>query len=413
MLASDRPRRTCRKSLSRLATSGAPLEASVHELAHLLPAFHAAAERGPSIDAAARAETVASRFEENARRLGDLPSALHDPARSAQVVDLARRYLAGRGPLFDDRIARKAVCDGHGDLLADDIFILEDGPRVLDCLEFDDALRYGDVLGDVAFLAMDFERLGRRDLAQLLLARYGELANDRWPASLAHLYVAYRAQVRALVAAVRAHQGGGDGAAAPGLLQLAVDHLEAGAIHLVVVGGPPGSGKSTLAGRLGAAIDGVVLRSDELRKQAAGLDAGAPASTRLGEGLYAPEVTEATYGALLDRAGTCLAHGLSVVLDATFAQARFREAATLLARRGVANLTELRCNLPSEVAAQRIAARARTDASDATPEIAAAIAGREEPWPTAIEVDTSKEPAGALEQALRIVGRHASLRSRP
>ena len=38
--------------------------------------------------------------------------------------------------------------------------MLSDGPRVLDCLEFDDELRYGDVLADVAFLAMDLERLG-------------------------------------------------------------------------------------------------------------------------------------------------------------------------------------------------------------------------------------------------------------
>jgi hypothetical protein len=28
--------------------------------------------------------------------------------------------------------------DGHGDLLADDICCLEDGPRILDCLDFDD-----------------------------------------------------------------------------------------------------------------------------------------------------------------------------------------------------------------------------------------------------------------------------------
>ena len=32
-------------------------------------------------------------------------------------------------------------------------------------IEFDDALRLGDGLADVAFLAMDLERLGRPDLA--------------------------------------------------------------------------------------------------------------------------------------------------------------------------------------------------------------------------------------------------------
>jgi aminoglycoside phosphotransferase family enzyme len=62
-----------------------------------------------------------------------------------------------------DRNGRHAqIVDGHGDLLANDIFCLDDGPRILDCLEFDARLRFGDVLADVAFLVMDFERLGRR-----------------------------------------------------------------------------------------------------------------------------------------------------------------------------------------------------------------------------------------------------------
>ena len=76
------------------------------------------------------------------------------------------RYLDGRGPLFEQRIAEGRAVDGHGDLLADDIFCLDDGPRILDCIEFDDALRLGDGLSDAAFLAMDLERLGRPDLGR-------------------------------------------------------------------------------------------------------------------------------------------------------------------------------------------------------------------------------------------------------
>jgi hypothetical protein len=47
-------------------------------------------------------------------------------------------FLAGGGPLFADRCAHGRVVDGHGELIADDIFCLDDGPRALDCLEFDD-----------------------------------------------------------------------------------------------------------------------------------------------------------------------------------------------------------------------------------------------------------------------------------
>ena len=52
------------------------------------------------------------------------------------------------------------IVNGHGDVLTGAIFYLDDGPRVLDWLEFDDRLRYVDGLDDAAFLAMDLEYRG-------------------------------------------------------------------------------------------------------------------------------------------------------------------------------------------------------------------------------------------------------------
>src|SRR5213079_1977590 len=112
-----------------------------------------------------------------------------------EAEELACRFLAGRGPLFDARIRDGRIVDGHGDLLANDIFCLDDGPRILDCLEFDDRLRFGDVLLDIGFLAMDLERLGRLDLARAFLAAYREASAETHPRSLEHHYIAYRALV--------------------------------------------------------------------------------------------------------------------------------------------------------------------------------------------------------------------------
>ena len=91
------------------------------------------------------------------------------PDLVAAVERLAGRFLAGRAPLMAQRCADDRIVDGHGDLVADDVFCLDDGPRVLDCLEFDDRLRFADGLDDAAFLAMDLERLGRPALATALL----------------------------------------------------------------------------------------------------------------------------------------------------------------------------------------------------------------------------------------------------
>ena len=66
---------------------------------------------------------------------------LLDGDRVDAVERLATRFLSGRDRLFAGRLAKGAVVDGHGDLLAEDIFCLPDGPRILDCIEFDDQLR--------------------------------------------------------------------------------------------------------------------------------------------------------------------------------------------------------------------------------------------------------------------------------
>lgn len=393
------------RRLSTLVEAGADVGGDLWRLAHLLAAFHAGAERGPAADEAAGVEATAGRWRANTSQLDAFAGRYVDGDDVGAVDGLAERYLDGRRPLFAHRVDAGRACDGHGDLLADDIFCLEDGPRVLDCIEFDDRLRLGDGLADVAFLAMDLERLGRPDLAGQFLAAYREHAADTWPASLAHHHIAYRAQVRAKVAAVRAAQGDDPSAGqARRLLGLARAHLDAGRVRLVLVGGLPGTGKSTVAAGLGASLGATVLRSDELRREGAA-SSSPPAPARYGEGAYRPGLVAATYRALLDRAGVALGMGETVVLDASWSDRRRREEARAVARAAAADLVELRCTAPDRVAAARMRARVATgfDPSDATPEVAAAMASAADPWPEASALDTAQPPAAAVATAARLV----------
>lgn len=393
------------RRLSTLVRSGAEVEGHLWDLAHLLAAFHARADRGPAADRAAGVEATRKRWQDNTAELTGFAGEVFDDVTVGRVHGLAMRYLAGRAPLFEDRIARGRAVDGHGDLLADDIFCLADGPRVLDCIEFADDLRVGDALADVAFLAMDLSDLGRPDLAERFLDAYREHAADAWPASLAHHQVAYRAQVRAKVTAIRARQGDPAAAAhARRLLDLALAHLEAGRVRLVLVGGLPGTGKSSLAAGLAERFPAVVLRSDVVRKELAGLPATTSAAAPVGEGIYTAEAGDRTYATLLARARTGLAHGESVVLDASWADAGRRAEARALADELAADLVELCCVAPAEVTVERLCRRATTgDASDAGPEVAAAMAAAWAPWPEAEVVDTRGPQAETVEVVARRV----------
>lgn len=394
------------RRLATLVRQGAPVEAHLRRLAHLVATFLARADGPPEAREAAGRDALAARWEDNIAALEPFTGSVVDASTARRVATLARRYLAGRGPLFDRRIAQGKARDGHGDLLAEDVFCLDDGPQVLDCLDFDDSLRYGDVLADVAFLAMDLERLGRADLGRLFLDAYRELSADTWPASLAHHHIAYRAGVRAKVACLR-HAQGDDGAAeeAHTLLDIARYHLEVAQVRLVVVGGLPATGKSTVAAGVAEALGAVLLRSDEIRTDLAGLPAGSHAASVPGGGIYTWERRDATYRAMLARARNLLELGESVVLDATWHATSWRQGAAAVAELTVAELTELRCVAPVEEAVRRAARRLleASDASDAGEAVIRDMAATEEPWPSAVVIDTLQPAPEAVAAAVAAV----------
>lgn len=394
------------RRLSSLVVEGAPVEHQLWQLAHLLAAFHSGSPRNAAADEAAGVAATRDRWDANTDGLIAAAGIVLDLVAVRATHDLACRYLDGRARLFERRVADGRANDGHGDLQADDIFCLDDGPRVLDCIEFDDRLRLGDGLADAAFLAMDLERLGRPDLARAFLAAYGEHRGDVWPASLAHHHIAYRALIRAKVGAIRSSQGAAGAAdEARRLLVLATAHLQAARVRLVLVGGLPGTGKSVLADGLAGALGVTVLRSDEVRKELSGIPVDQAAPAPFGAGLYASGTTDATYQALLDRAGAALAMGETVVLDASWSSRRWRERASAVAAGARADLVALRCEVAPAVAAARVVKRAAAgpQPSDATPAIAAGMAATADPWPEAATIDTTPDPSRVLAGALRVV----------
>ncbi len=360
----------------------------VTAVARTVASFHTRAQVLAGDDAArvASADALRTRWEADLAGMREVGG-----AEAAERVDVleerALTYLHGRDPLFEGRIADGMVRDGHGDLLADDVFCLDDGPRILDCLAFSDDLRWNDVLADVAFLVMDLERLGHPELGRLFLRRYCELSGERHPGSLAHLHVAQRALVRAKVGALR---HGGITPAEDRLLALAADHLDRATVRAVLVGGLPGSGKSTLAEHLGDELGWAVLGSDEVRR-----DLGLRYADLRDESAYQPETVSQVYAEVLRRADELMAHGVSVVLDATWTSASEREKARATAAGRGAEVLEVRCDAPVEVSRARVARRRPTSESEATPEVVDALLAHADPWPEAVVVDTSGAPPAA------------------
>lgn len=400
------------QSLSaRLAAEDPSLGSAVEMIGEVLADFHARAGRGRAI---CRVGTLRAQRALWAKNMSELRAAAPDRTLAAaldEVDRLAAVYMTARRPLFNHRIRSGRVVDGHGDLLCDDIFLTGEGPQILDCLEFDERLRWGDVVADIASLSMDLEHHGRADLAELLVRRYQEASGDLWPASLTHLWTAHRALVRAKVAylqlseadrtqGVRLIQAGNS------LIRQALVHLRRAQPRLILLGGLPGTGKSTLAEALGRAGGWPVVSSDHVRRHLAGT--ASPTGGPTTEGLYSPDRIEDNYRRVVAEALVQLRLGESVILDATWSQSRWRRLAIDGARSGGAEVVEFCCVADSRVAARRLQMRQlevrkgrATTESDATTEIAARMRARWDPWPEAREIDTSGE--GALEAVLGVL----------
>lgn len=394
------------RRLATLVRRGEPVEDHLTAVALVLSQFHAGASRGRDVDAQARVDAITGRWQENLDELQRYAQGLVpglDPEAVAETRRLAIDFVAGRSVLFSRRISERRIVDGHADLLADDIFCLDDGPELLDCLEFDDTLRYVDTVDDAAFLAMDLEYLGHPELGEHFMQTYTRLAGDDAPASLRHFYIAYRAVVRAKVDCVR-HGQGVAGAAddARRHLEIARDHLRTGAVRLILVGGGPGTGKTTVARALAESLGAVAISTDDVRAEMVRLGELSGDPGVLDQGLYTPENIDAVYDGVLRRAHLSLCEGRTVILDGTWGDPRHRERARQVAQQAATGTVEFACAAPLEASVARIRTRTATT-SQVTPEIATAIANREDGvWTGAHRLDTTRAPADSLAEALQI-----------
>ena len=309
-------------------------------------------------------------------------------ARAWEIGARAEALLGRHAQRFERRRVAGRIVDGHGDLHLAHVWFESDdaSPLAIDCLEFRDDYRQIDAASDVAFLAMDLEYRGRRDLGERFLRRYAEASDDFDLYGVVEFFIAYRAGVRAKVAClaardefvpaeqrVRAEESAGHHLA---FAEAALAEPRRGSV--VAIAGIVGAGKSTVAQALADATGGVVIGSDRVRKRLAEL----PATARGHLELYTDEHNEATYAGLLERAAPVVLSGRVAILDATYARASNRTELRGWASEHALRAFLIEATCPEVLARMRLAERAcaGSDPSDAGPErYAASAAGWQPP----------------------------------
>ncbi|HEX5285963.1 MAG TPA: AAA family ATPase [Polaromonas sp.] len=289
-----------------------------------------------------------------------------------QVAAL-RDWVDAQAPALQEawhaRRSSGAVRECHGDLHLANAVLIGDEVTAFDCIEFDPALRWIDVMSDVAFLTMDLMANGRNDLAFRFLDTYLQRSGDYPGVRVLRFYEVYRALVRGLVGRVRSRSAGAASLpAGPDYLACAQRLVQTagGSARLLITHGLSGSGKSTVARQLLALAGAIRLRSDVERKRLFGL-AALQRSAEQTVDIYTPDASRRTFDRLKECARTALQAGYPVIIDAAFLRRAERCAFQALAAELRVPFSILHCRASEAQMRQRVAARSVVgdDASEA------------------------------------------------
>ncbi|TRO49940.1 hypothetical protein E2P47_00725 [Candidatus Bathyarchaeota archaeon] len=129
-----------------------------------------------------------------------------DKTISSEKFSLIRKsienFIKNNEDLFRNRMKNRKVRFCHGDIHSGNIFITKK-IYIFDAIEFNDRIRYSDVISDIGFLAMDLEFRNKPKLAQYLIEKYIEYSKDVKLKKLLPFYKCYRAYVRGKVASLK------------------------------------------------------------------------------------------------------------------------------------------------------------------------------------------------------------------
>jgi uncharacterized protein len=369
-------------------------------LAARLEAFHRAAPAAAPGTPYGRADRVRG---DALRAIESLQAILPDSDRAActRLHAWIEAESAALAPRWEARRAAGRVREGHGDLHLDNVLVRDDDVSAFDCIEFDPALRWIDVMNDIGYLVMDLLAHGRRDLAYGFLDAYLEAGGDHDGLDVLRFYLVYRAVVRALVSALRQHgHVAGNGLQAADYLRLGLQLADDRRARLLIAHGLPGSGKTHVTRQLLERAGAIRLRSDVERKRLAGLSADA--SSRAVGDLYTRAATDAAYRRLAELARGVLGAGYPTIVDAAFLRRAQREDMHRLAAELGVPFVILDCQAPLETLRERVRQRqaAGADASEADVAVLDRLAACAEPLTEperahAIEVRTAEPLAVA------------------
>ncbi len=398
--------------LNELLTQGRVGEIEINRVISCLHRFYAAQTPRPEIEAWGTPEKLKISTDENFAQAEAFAGKTISSVAFEAIRHFTNCFYTANEQLFRTRIQEHRILDCHGDLRLDHVHITPEATNIFDCIEFNDRFRFIDIANDLAFLAMDFDFEGKRELANLFLRKAAGKLGDAGLLKLANFYKCYRAFVRGKVESIQASSMKAVDARehqkrAIRYFRLALRYAISGSEPIVLlIMGRVGTGKTTVAKQLGSELDWPVFSSDRIRKTLAGVPLTDRTAPQLREKVYSEQMSDQTYKKLMEQGLTALAANGGVILDATFSSRARREYLRDECARAGVRLQVVELDTEMEEIANRLKGRNKSteEISDARLEDLEKLSGAYEPpselAPDLIKISTSTAASDALRNLL-------------
>lgn len=347
--------------LSSLLKRGCLTENRIEQLGELIAEFHKKAPIAPKASRFGLPKEVHAPTQQNFEQIAPLLSKASDIKQLERLTAWADQQFEQHQPLLQERKKQGFIRDCHGDLHLANIIIYNNKLVLFDRLEFNEDLRWTDVIADLAFLMMDLTEKKQTNFSNQLVNTYLYYTEDYQGLALLPYYLSYRAVVRAKIALFRLKQEGLNNEEKKEIQHAYYNYIKLAEFYtypskpcLLITHGLSGSGKTTIAKNAVKYCGAIQINSDIIRKNLFNILLHASSNSKLNSGIYTVRATKKTYKKLENLAKIIINAGFTALVDASFLQHTQRTVFYKLSKQLKIPFYILHCQINDSEITQRI-----------------------------------------------------------
>ncbi|MEN3044315.1 MAG: gluconokinase [Candidatus Hydrothermales bacterium] len=173
----------------------------IFKVGEFLGEFHLKAQSDERISEFGTPENFKVNTDENFEQTKDFEEYILTKKDFQFMKEKTEKFYEKYYDLMLKRVKEGKIKDCHGDIRLEHVTFFENKIRIIDCIEFNERFRFGDILLDAVFLKMELDSVGKSELGDEFMKGWiiktGENFDEIRP--LYYFYLSYRAFVRAKV----------------------------------------------------------------------------------------------------------------------------------------------------------------------------------------------------------------------